>query len=69
MLGMTWGFIATTHTYKKNGQMTLPVIRKEIISMINYEKAKTMFFRISFQHADRHSSTIVMVERQYCGQH
>ena len=69
MLGITWGFITTTHAHTKKGQITLTVIRKEITSMINYEKAKTMFFRINIQHVDLHSSTIAIVEGQYYRQH
>ena len=49
----------------KNGRQTaLQEIRKEIIIMTNYEKTKTMFFRTNAQHADRHFSTIAVVEGQ-----
>ena len=43
--------------------------KKEIISMTNYEKTKTMFFRINDQHVDRLPSTIDVVDGQRCEQH
>ena len=45
MHGMTWGFIRTTKKGSNNGrQMALHLIRKAIISITNYDKAKMMFF-------------------------
>ena len=51
---------------QKNGQqMALQEIRKEIISMTNYGKAKTVFLT-NVLHVDRHSSTIATIEGQCC---
>ena len=48
--------------------MELQGMRKAIIRMTNYEKAKTMFLRTNAKHVDRYSTTIAVVEEKCCKQ-
>ena len=67
---MTWGFIATKESLKHwRQQIAQQETKNRIISLTNYENAKTVFFRTNDQRVDCHSLTIAVVEGQYCELH
>ena len=62
MLRGIWGFIRTEKNSNNGRQMALDLIRKTIIRITNYDKAKIMFFIGNAQCVHHHSSTIAVVE-------